>query len=88
MLSTNVKLNYVSFFLLSDQISIIGTFEGHNDDHLTLLGQQDHSIFFGARDRVYNLSDVDLSENFVSIINSTIILIKNNLELSGSKKIV
>ncbi|CAL8099980.1 unnamed protein product [Orchesella dallaii] len=48
-----------------DQIEIFGRFDGHPEDHLTLLGQQDGSLFMGARDRVYNLSDADLSENFV-----------------------
>ncbi|ODM90001.1 Semaphorin-1A, partial [Orchesella cincta] len=47
------------------QIEVFGRFEGHPEDHLTLLGQQDGSLFMGARDRVYNLSDADLSENFV-----------------------
>lgn len=60
----------IAFLNISDELRIVGRFEGHIDDHLTLLGQQDGSLFLGARDRIYNLSDVDLTQNSVRCIIS------------------
>ncbi|CAL8110984.1 unnamed protein product [Orchesella dallaii] len=44
------------------EIQLLGSFEGHVDDHLTFLGQSKHSLFIGARDGLYNLSRLDLTQ--------------------------
>lgn len=58
--------NLIIFFLLADQISVIGKFEADPADHLILMSNQDRSLIFGGKNKVYNLSDVDLSTNLVS----------------------
>lgn len=64
------KMNYILNFVLcldlfTGEIPTLGSFEGHSEDHLTFLGQSKSNIFIGARDGLYNLSRVDLSQQSV-----------------------
>ncbi len=56
--------------LFTGEIPTLGSFEGHSEDHLTFLGQSKSNIFIGARDGLYNLSRVDLSQQSVRYIIS------------------
>jgi hypothetical protein len=68
----NYNSNHFLIFFLADELDKVWSFEGHPEDHLSLLRLTKDGVVVGARDALYNFSNTDLTKYSVSMVLSLI----------------